>query len=124
MARRTKPRNNIRESTSRHCNRSDIRKRPKAVSWRADGQRFDNFVITHWIDHVRGVATDPDKEAMKRHLAEGCDSCAHLVALVNRIWKTSAGEQTVPEALVESAKAVFQPRGSLAQVTDYPLQLR
>jgi hypothetical protein len=108
MARRTKPRNNIRESTSRHCNRSDIRKRPKAVSWRADGQRFDNFVITHWIDHVRGVATDPDQEAMKRHLAEGCDSCAHLVALVNRLWKTSAGERTVPEALVDAAKAVFQ----------------
>jgi hypothetical protein len=124
MARRTKPLNNIRESTSRHRNRSDIGKRHKAVAWRADGQRFDNFDITHCIDHVRGVATDPDKEAMKRHLAEGCDSCADLVALVNRIWKTSAGERTVPEALVESAKAVFQPRGSLAQVTDYPLQLR
>ena len=108
MARRTKPRNNIRESTSRHRNRSDIGKRPEAVGWRADGQRFDNFVITHWIDHVRVVATDPDNENLNRHLAEGCDSCARLVALINRIWKTSAGERTVPEALVESAKAVFQ----------------
>jgi hypothetical protein len=118
MARRTKPLNNIRESTSRHRNRSDIGKRHKAVAWRADGQRFDNFDITHWIDHVRGVATDPDKEAMKRHLAEGCDSCADLVALVNRIWKTSAGDRTVPEALVESAKAVFQESRSFAQATD------
>jgi hypothetical protein len=108
MARPTKPRNNIRECTSRNRNRSDVGTQPKAVGWRADGQRFDNFVITHWIDHVRGVATDSDKEAVKRHLAEGCDSCGHLVALLNRIWKTSSGAQTVPEALVESAKAVFQ----------------
>jgi hypothetical protein len=118
MARRTKPRNNIRESTSRHRNRSDIGKRPEAVGWPADGQRFDHFVTAQWIDHVRGVATDPDKEGMKRHLAEGCDSCAHLVALANRIWKTSAGDRTVPEALVESAKAVFQERRSFAQATD------
>ena len=74
---------------------------------RTDEQRFDNFDITHWADHVRVVATDP-KEAMTRHLAEGCDSCAHLVALVNRIWPTSGDDQTVPEALVDSAKAVFQ----------------
>ena len=74
---------------------------------RTDEQRFDNFDITHWADHVRVVATDP-KEAMTRHLAEGCDSCAHLVALVNRIWPTSGDDQIVPEALVDSAKAVFQ----------------
>ena len=76
---------------------------------RADEQCFDNFDITHWTDYVRVVATDP-KEAMTRHSAERCDSCTHLVALVNRIWQTSVEEPTVPEALVDSAKAIFQER--------------
>ena len=114
MARRIKHFDSTPNTISSLRGRSDIRKRQRAVGWQADRQRFDNFDITHWIDYVRGVATDPDKESMKRHLAEGCDSCAHLITLVSRIWKTGAGERTVPEALVESAKAIFQERRSFA----------
>lgn len=114
MARRIKHLDSTPTTTSSLRDRSDIGKRHRAVGWQADGQRFDNFDIAHWIDYVRGVATDADKESMTRHLAEGCDSCAHLITLVSRIWKTGADERTVPQALVESAKAIFQERRSFA----------
>ena len=114
MERRIKHLDSTQKTISSLRDRSDIGKRHRAVGWQADRQRCYNFDITHWIDYVRGVATDPDKESMTRHLAEGCDSCAHIVTLVSRIWKTSAGERTVPEALVESAKAIFQERRSFA----------
>lgn len=96
------------ESTSSLHNGSNIWKRYKALGRRADGQCFDNFDITDWVDYVRGLVADHDKGVMTRHLAGGCASCADLVAFVNRIWQMSADERTVPEALVESAKAVFQ----------------
>jgi hypothetical protein len=114
MARCIKHLDSTKKTIAAIRDRSDIRKRHRAVGWQADRQRFDNCDITHWIDYVRGVATDPDKESTTRHLAEGCDSCAHLITLVNRIWKTGAGERAVPEALVESAKAIFQERRSFA----------
>jgi len=118
MARRTKHLNSTTESTSSLRNRSSIGKRYKALGRQADGQCFDNFDITHWVDYVRGVVPDLDKEAMTSHLTEGCDPCVHLIAFVNRIRQMSADERAVPEALVELAKAVFQERRSFTQVTD------
>ena len=118
MARRTKHLKSTRESSSRHRTLSNRENRYKVACRRADGQRFDNFDITHWIDYVRGVVTDSNRKAMKRHLAEGRNSCAHLVALVKRVRQASVDERTVPQALVDSAKAVFQERRSFAQVTD------
>lgn len=48
---------------------------------------------------------------MSYHLAQGCDSCTHLVALVQRIQKEAWVEESpVPEELVRAAKAVFPIR--------------
>ena len=79
MAWRKKHLNSTGESTSSLRNGSNIWKRYKALGRRADGQCFDNFDITDWVDYVRGVVPEPDKGVMTRHLAEGCASCAHLV---------------------------------------------
>lgn len=66
-----------------------------------------HFEIAQWTDYVRGLAPALEREAMERHLAEGCEPCAQLAALVSRIHRTGAGEVTVPSHLVHSAKAVF-----------------
>ena len=80
MARRIKHLS-TRNTVSSLRDRSDIGKRHRAVGWQADVQCFDNFDVTHWIDYVRGVATDRDKEPMTHHLVEGCDSSAQLITL-------------------------------------------
>ncbi|MDR3701538.1 MAG: hypothetical protein P4L56_17955 [Candidatus Sulfopaludibacter sp.] len=47
---------------------------------------------------------------MACHLADGCEPCARLVALLGRIHQAGADEVTVPEHLVRSAKEIFPAR--------------
>lgn len=68
---------------------------------------MEHFGIAQWADYVRGVCVAPEKAAMERHLAEGCDACRHLMALMQRVYEESSAETVVPAELVEAAKAVF-----------------
>jgi anti-sigma factor RsiW len=70
---------------------------------------MQHFDITNWVDYVRGVTSATETGAMDRHLAEGCESCAYLAALVLRIRNEAAQDPVVPEHLVRQAKAVFTP---------------
>src|SRR5664279_5789968 len=66
-----------------------------------------HFEIAQWTDYVRGLTPASEREAMERHLSEGCGPCARLAALMGRIHQASAEEVTVPPHLVRSAKAFF-----------------
>jgi len=49
---------------------------------------------------------------MAFHLSRGCEACADLVALMERIDRERAAQPAVPEDLVQAAKAVFPARFS------------
>lgn len=66
-----------------------------------------HFDITQWTDYVRGLVPSSEREAMARHLFQGCERCSELVALIQRINDNSSSEQAVPEYLVRAAKDIF-----------------
>jgi anti-sigma factor RsiW len=71
---------------------------------------MQHFDITRWTDYVRGLAPEVEREAMERHLAGGCDTCARLSALVGRIHQQAEEEPVVPGHLVIAAKSIFPLR--------------
>lgn len=71
---------------------------------------MEHFDITRWTDYVRGLIPATERKAMERHIAEGCRDCAHLMALVGRIYEESTAEAMVPEAMVAAAKSIFPAR--------------
>ncbi len=77
-----------------------------------------HFEITRWTDYVRGLVPPREKEAMACHLADGCEPCSRLVALLSRIHRAGAAEVTVPEHLVRSAKQIFPARRPTADLCD------
>jgi anti-sigma factor RsiW len=73
---------------------------------------MEHFDITQWADYVRGLTASPEREAIERHVAGGCELCAHLLALVTHIQAEAAAEVEVPERLVQRAKTVFPARST------------
>jgi hypothetical protein len=71
---------------------------------------MEHFEITQWADFVRKVIPDREKSAMDRHLAEGCTECAHLKALMEKLYHEASREPVVPQELVDAAKNVFPSR--------------
>lgn len=67
---------------------------------------MNHFDIAQWTEYVRGLVAPREREAMEKHLA-GCQPCAEWVALLSRVRQAGADEVTVPQHLVQSAKAVF-----------------
>jgi hypothetical protein len=83
---------------------------------------MQHFDITQWTDFVRGLVPPSENDAMARHLAQECESCARLVALIERIKQEAAAEPVVPEALVLAAKAIFPAHLAAGVATpDWPL---
>ncbi len=70
---------------------------------------MQHFDITQWTDFVRGLSPPAQREAMEQHLSEQCAPCGELVAMLRRVHQLAAQRPAVPEHLVRSAKAVFQP---------------
>ncbi|MDE3167684.1 MAG: hypothetical protein KGN36_17920 [Acidobacteriota bacterium] len=66
-----------------------------------------HFDTAEWADYARGVVQQPEKEAMERHLASGCEECTELAGLMRRVWEESRAEVSVPASLVRAAEAVF-----------------
>jgi hypothetical protein len=61
------------------------------------------------VDFVRGLASEVEAPAMRRHLAEGCSDCqevADFCRSLNHVCVDMA-EQPAPEWLVRNAKAIF-----------------
>ena len=53
---------------------------------------------------------------MAFHVSRGCEACADLVALRERMDREASAQPTVPEDLVLAAKAVFPARLSTGPV--------
>jgi hypothetical protein len=71
---------------------------------------MQHFDIMEWTDYVRGLSPPGEREAMDRHLSEGCAGCGESVAMLRQVYRLAGQEPAVPADLVRSAKAVFQPR--------------
>lgn len=80
---------------------------------------MEHFDISRCADYVYGVAAPSDQEALARHLAEGCEECARLLSLVQRIQADAAREPDVSEDLVRTAKDVFSTRWNAVQSPEW-----
>lgn len=44
-----------------------------------------HYGIGQWTDFVRGTAAEKDTSSMKKHLADGCDSCSRVLASLRAV---------------------------------------
>lgn len=69
----------------------------------------EHFAAEHWADFVRNVASDDQARLMRRHLAEGCPTCA----AAHNDWRSVSDVATVdrsyeiPDVSMRLAKTVF-----------------
>jgi hypothetical protein len=68
-----------------------------------------HFTAEEWIDFVNQVAPHKKGEAMRKHLAGGCNACAEECALWQKVRGTGASESSYqpPAATVHIAKAAY-----------------
>ena len=65
------------------------------------------YDLEDWIDYVRGLGDDADRQAMARHLESGVDDSARDVRMLERVGETlRGGTEGPPEVLSWAAKAI------------------
>lgn len=74
-----------------------------------------HYEICDWADFARGLGDPARREAMSRHLAEGCAKCSRSAAVFGRLAPMAAVDfrYEVPEYAVHCARAIYaleQPR--------------
>lgn len=73
--------------------------------------QMTHFQLEQWVDFVRGLVPEPERDSMREHLDNGCAECTQAVALL-RIVVTAAREDRsliVPPEVVRLARAVYSP---------------
>jgi hypothetical protein len=80
---------------------------------------MQHFDITQWTDYVRGLTAPAERDAMERHILDGCEACTKVVGLLTRVHREAVAEPEVPEPLVREAKAVFPARRAAAKLPDW-----
>ena len=80
---------------------------------------MEHFNFAQWTGYLQNLSPLPERELMVRHLDQGCEACAHLLALAGRIRDTCHQEPVVPENLVEAPKAVFPLRNAQSAAPDW-----
>jgi hypothetical protein len=78
-----------------------------------------------WADFVRSLTAPAEHLTMQSHLDAGCDSCRQIVHFLTMVEKTATTDSTytVPQALVEQATLLFQPREAASNWTDRLLEM-
>jgi len=81
------------------------------------GEEMKHFTMEKWIDFVNKVMTASEKEAMGRHLEQGCKRCVETVSLWQRVRKSADVEVNyqAPEATVRIIKSAFAGAGLKGQ---------
>ena len=65
------------------------------------------YDLEDWIDYVRGLGEDADRQAMERHLKSGVDSSARDVRMLERVGEALRARSEGPPAVLSwAAKAI------------------
>ena len=75
------------------------------TSWK----KSTHYEAEQWIDFVRAVGRDTDRDRMQAHLQTGCKKCRKMVDLYKRVSACAAadGQYRVPQALLQRALNIF-----------------
>lgn len=63
-----------------------------------------------WIDYVRGVMPEAKAHFAAAHLSDGCTSCGETANWLLRLSESAARDVTVPNSVVNVAKAILGAR--------------
>jgi hypothetical protein len=72
-----------------------------------------HFATEEWIDFVNDVTSNSKRDAMQKHLEQGCDRCQQSVGLWEKIRRSAAAEANYqpPEQTLRVVKAEFAASG-------------
>ena len=72
---------------------------------------MEHYLLTDWIDFLRGQAPKELMNIMQRHLEQGCTACLHTVATWQSIYDFALREPAYepPAAALRLAEAYFVP---------------
>lgn len=73
---------------------------------------MNHYDITEWADFVRGLAAPAVAASMRRHLDEGCDTCAATARRLELVTRSAEADRAYepPVQLVRFAQAAFSLR--------------
>ncbi len=73
---------------------------------RRDDRHYD---AAQWVDFVRGLTKQTDREAMQAHLETGCEKCRQIAQLFAQVQKRAGADAKyqVPDYAVRSARALY-----------------
>ncbi len=72
---------------------------------------MSHYLAERWVDFVRGLLSEEERAAMKRHLDEGCESCRREVNVL-QVMRNFAREEAwaePPADAVRMAQAIYVP---------------
>jgi len=77
------------------------------------GSEMKHFSTEDWVDFVNHLVTGDRREAMRKHLTNGCKRCKETVSLWQKVSKSAAAEASYqpPADAVRLAKASFTASG-------------
>jgi len=76
---------------------------------------MQHLETTEWIDYVRGIMPAEKAQFAATHLSDGCVSCGDTANWLFRLNASAAREVTVPDAVLNVAKAIL---GAKARETE------
>lgn len=72
---------------------------------------MSHYLAERWVDFVRGLLSEEERAAMKRHLDEGCESCRRemdVLQVMRNFAREEAGAEPPADA-VRMARAIYVP---------------